>query len=329
MTVSDVNRYHVGADDLSQRLDQVAARWLAKHSRSQVTAYIGRGHILVNGQRKKPSYRLKAGDCLSAELPNVLSPQLAPEPIPLDILFEDPDLLVLNKPAGMVVHPAPGHSTATLVNALLHHYPPIKDVGEADRPGIVHRLDQDTSGVLVVAKAENVRLALVNQFKARRIAKMYLALVKGLVRPSAGIIDKPIGRHRIHRKKMTVAYETGRSAITHWQVLERYDDVTLLELELKTGRTHQVRVHCADWGHPILGDRLYGRSGKRKQQTRRWVKNAQVAITRQMLHAWKIGFNHPLTGAWQAFEAPLPTDMKTVLAWFARSGGRGANGKLP
>jgi 23S rRNA pseudouridine1911/1915/1917 synthase len=313
------SNYHVARGDVGQRLDQVAACWLDDLSRSQVASYIGEGHILVNGLRKKPSYRLKTGDCLAADLPNPPSTRVLPEPISLDILFEDDDLLVLNKSAGMVIHPAPGHATATLVNALLNHYPPIKDIGESDRPGIVHRLDQDTSGALIVAKTEQARLGLMKQFKSRRVAKTYLALVKGCVKPAAGIIEKPIARHRVHRKKMTVDCETGRQATTHWQVLVRYQAVTLLQVAIKTGRTHQIRVHCSAWGHPIVGDRLYGRSTKRKQPGSLGTKAAQMRIRRQMLHAWKIGFTHPRFDAWQEFEAPLPQDWRDVMDWLAAS----------
>jgi 23S rRNA pseudouridine1911/1915/1917 synthase len=237
------------------------------------------------------------------------------EPLPLDILYEDPHLLVVNKAAGLVVHPAAGHASGTLVHGILYHCPDLEGIGAEKRPGIVHRLDKDTSGIMVVAKNARAHDDLSRQFKARSIEKHYLALVVGSPKADNGRIDLPIGRHPVERKKMSARSRRGREALTLWQVRERFIGATLIDVELKTGRTHQIRVHCQAMGFPILGDPIYGRKGAAKQITAgnpAWQAVFQSAA-RQMLHAHRLGFKHPADDRPLSFEAPLPADMADLL----------------
>jgi 23S rRNA pseudouridine1911/1915/1917 synthase len=237
-----------------------------------------------------------------------------PEPIPIDILFEDSHLLVINKQAGLVIHPAPGHNSGTLVNALLHHCTDLSGIGGELRPGIVHRLDKETSGTMVVAKTEPVLNHLAAQFKKRTVGKTYLALVCGRVKEDSGEILLPIGRHQVHRKKMSVRSRHARTAHTQWKARERYENATLLEVTLKTGRTHQIRVHCAAIGHPILGDTVYG--GRKRKKSPLVKDNTGKLLPlprRQMLHAWRLSFVHPVTEVEMAFESPVPKDMAEVI----------------
>lgn len=243
----------------------------------------------------------------------------APEAIPLQILYQDSHIAVINKPAGLVMHPAPGHSSGTLVNALLYHCPDLAGIGGEIRPGIVHRLDKDTSGTIVVAKNAAALENLAKQFKTRTVQKIYLALVYGELGANRGTITLPIGRHPLHRKRMSTITQKGRTAETSWKVRERFQGITLLELTLKTGRTHQIRVHCAAVGNPIVGDQLYG--------SRKWLKDRArllpgvsssmaarlKAIHRQMLHAWRLGLTHPDTGEDMTFESPIPEDMEVLM----------------
>jgi 23S rRNA pseudouridine1911/1915/1917 synthase len=252
---------------------------------------------------KKSGYRVRAGEQIKGFIPPPEPVRFHPEPIPLDILYEDMHLIVVNKPPGLVVHPAPGHHSGTLVNGLLYHCPNLEGIGTKLRPGIVHRLDKDTSGTLVVAKTGFVHHHLSDQFKSRRIEKKYLALVLGEPRADSGTISDPIGRHPIHRKRMSTTSRKGREAETRWRVRKRIEGATLLELDLKTGRTHQIRVHCAAIHHPIIGDPVYG--------YRRISK--QISAPRQMLHAWRLGFFHPATGEWMRFESPIPEDMQDLM----------------
>jgi 23S rRNA pseudouridine1911/1915/1917 synthase len=233
----------------------------------------------------------------------------------LDILFEDSDLLVINKAAGLVVHPAAGHATGTLVHGILHHCPDLEGIGIEKRPGIVHRLDKDTSGIMVVAKTSRAHHELSRQFKARSIHKNYLALVAGSPKTDGGCIDLPVGRHPVERKKMSTRSKRGREALTLWRVFEKFTGAALLDIELKTGRTHQIRVHCQAMGFPIIGDSVYGWKGALKKTAagNAALQAAFKNVKRQMLHAYRLGFNHPVNGKALSFEAPLPADMALLL----------------
>ena len=256
--------------DQGRRLDAVVAAHLPDCSRSLAVNLIANLEILVDNQAKKPGYRVKCGDKILGRIPDPVQVEYEPEPIPLQILYQDSHIVVLNKQAGLVVHPAPGHSRGTLVNALLYHCPDLEGIGGEIRPGIVHRLDKDTSGTMVVAKNADALEKLAKQFKTRTIQKIYLALVYGELRKDEGTITLPIGRHPVHRKRMSTITRKGRSAETSWRVRERFQGITLLELTLKTGRTHQIRVHCATMGFPIVGDQVYC--------SRKWLKDISQII---------------------------------------------------
>jgi 23S rRNA pseudouridine1911/1915/1917 synthase len=301
--------------DAAQRLDVVVAAHLEACSRSFASTLIQTGKIRVGGEKKKPGYRVHPGDIIHGNLSSFDQPVCDPEPIPLNILFEDAHIIVINKPPGMVVHPAPGNYTGTLVHGLLYHCPELGGVGGEMRPGIVHRLDKNTSGVILVAKSRVVHERLSRQFKAREVKKIYLGLVYGTVTPGSGEISLPIGRHPVHRKKMSVFSPKGREAMTLWRVKERFQHATLLELDLKTGRTHQIRVHCAAIHHPLVGDDVYAarrKPGRKKKGHSQAVKLLESA-TRQMLHAHKIEVKHPVTEKTVSFTAPLAEDMQALL----------------
>lgn len=286
-----------------QRLDKWLAERLPDHSRTEIQRWIREGLVRVNGRASKPGYKLEPGDVVEVDVPApVPYEEVKPEPIPLNILYEDDDLLVIDKPAGMVVHPAPGHTSGTLVNAILYHCPDLRGVGGVERPGIVHRLDKDTSGLILVAKHDRAHRELQRQFKEREIEKAYLALVEGHLQPKEGRIEAPIGRDKRHRKRMAVIRD-GREAVTEYRVIAYYDDYTLVEVYPLTGRTHQIRVHFAFIGHPLVGDTVYGR---RKQRLKPWLK-------RQFLHAHRLRFRLPRTGEWVEFTSPLPEDLQAVL----------------
>jgi 23S rRNA pseudouridine1911/1915/1917 synthase len=278
--------------------------WLSKKnppglSRSAWQRLIREGHVQVNGKSASSNAKLTAGDEITAAIPPPQKTEMEPEDIPLEVLFEDDDLVVINKPAGMVVHPGAGHRAGTLVHALLHHCAgQLSGIGGVERPGLVHRLDADTSGCLVVAKNDAAHGALAGQFKTRSVEKIYLAWVWGEPRRPSGRIEAAIGRHSAHRQKMAVT-ERGRPAITDWKVLEKHGAVSLLECRILTGRTHQIRVHCAHLGHGIAGDKLYGRT-----------HTGMPAPPRQLLHAWKLSFDHPRTGKRIAITAPPPDDFR-------------------
>ena len=265
--------------------------------RSQIQRLIEATRVLVDGRPMKSSAVIRPGQRISVTIPPPQPSVLKPEPIPLDILYEDKDLLVLNKPAGLVVHPAPGHPAGTLVHALLHHCPDLPGIGAERRPGIVHRLDKETSGVMVVAKTDAAMASLAGQFKARRVRKTYLALVHGEVKQTGARIAAEIGRHERDRKRMAVKTRKGREAVTTYRVMQRLDGFTLLQVSPETGRTHQIRVHLSAIGHPVVGDKVYG--GR---------KETGSAAGRQLLHAWKLGLFRPRTNEWVEFEAPLPAD---------------------
>jgi 23S rRNA pseudouridine1911/1915/1917 synthase len=295
-------RFVVGEGEAEQRLDMALAALLGI-SRSQVRRWIDDGRVRVNAGGARAAQRLRLGDRLEAAAPEPLAPGLGPEPIPLSILHEDADLIVLDKPAGLVVHPAPGHARGTLVNALLHHCRELAGVGGVLRPGIVHRLDRSTSGVLVAAKNDAAHQSLAEQFRDHTIERRYLAFVRGLPGSDAGRVERAIGRHPSDRKRMSVAGRRGREARTDWRVLRRFarSALSLLEVAPATGRTHQIRVHLASAGLPILGDPVYGRGAGRP------------GCGRPALHAARLGFRHPRTGERLLFEAPLASDLAALL----------------
>ena len=289
-----------------ERLDKVISARLPELSRATAQRLIKAGVVTVNGRPSKPSYRAQAGDEVIVHVPLEVPEPVLPEEIPLDVIYEDGVLLVVNKPAGMVVHPGAGHASGTLVNAVLARCPQVAEVGGADRAGIVHRLDKDTSGLILVAKDEPTRAALQRQFKRRQVVKTYLALVEDQVQPREGIIDAPVGRDKRQRKRMAVV-RRGREAHTTYRAIEYFPEHTLLEVRPHTGRTHQVRVHLAWLGYPIVGDTVYGR---RRQPLLR---------SRHFLHAARLRFTHPATGEQVEFEAPLPPELAAVLKRLRRS----------
>ncbi|TWI73256.1 ribosomal large subunit pseudouridine synthase D [Desulfobotulus alkaliphilus] len=298
-----------------KRLDVFLAEAIDSLSRSLAVRQVKDGFFLVDGKRVRPSVKLRAGQQVTGRIPDMRPSPLCAQNLVLDILHEDAHLLVLNKAAGMVVHPAPGHPDGTLVNALLHHCPDLGGIGGEVRPGIVHRLDKDTSGVMVVAKHQLSHERLVSMFHDRKTEKYYEALVWGELAGDEGCMDAAIGRHPVDRKKMAALVSGGRQALSLWSVTGRYQGLTRLLLNIKTGRTHQIRVHCSHAGHPIVGDTLYGsrRPGERMKDTR--MRAALLKVERQMLHARFLRFTHPVTGAAMAFEAPLPEDMENLLAY--------------
>ena len=305
----DLREFIVSQIDAGQRLD-VFLTGASGLSRARIQRLIADGHVLVGGRPQKPRHRVNAGEAVRLRIPPATPLDLVPEAIPLDVLHEDDDLIVLNKPAGMVVHPGAGRTSGTLVHALLAHCKTLPGIGGVERPGIVHRLDRDTSGVLVVAKTEAAHQSLSRQFKARVVKKRYLALVHGEVRQDAGRIETAIGRREHDRKRMGVRERGGRQARTAYQVIRRLPGMTVLALDLETGRTHQIRVHLSHIGHPVVGDQVYG---GRRERSRSPVPRPRAP--RQMLHAWRLGFHHPRTGDWREFTAPIPDD-------FARQAGQ-------
>ncbi|MEX2247526.1 MAG: RluA family pseudouridine synthase [Dehalococcoidia bacterium] len=297
-------RTELTADRDGERLDVFVARALPDLTRSRVQKLIAKAHITVGGERAKPGLRLIAGQRVAVVVPPPEPIDARPEPIALDVIYEDADLLSVNKPPGMTVHPAPGHPRSTLVNAILAHCDDLSGVGGALRPGIVHRLDKDTSGVILVAKSDAAHQALARQLKARTVEKTYLALVEGTPKPPQGVIDAPIARHPRDRQRMTVA-EGGREAATAYRVIERFRGYSLVEVHPRTGRTHQIRVHLAAISHPIVGDVKYGRPSD--------------LVGRQFLHAWRIAFVHPRTGERVELEAPLAPDLEAALGRLRRT----------
>jgi len=294
--------------DAGKRLDVVLASSISICSRSFLANLIRNGNISVNGKISKPGFKVATGDKIDVFIPESSRLSPVPEKEKIDILYEDDHLLAVNKPAGMVVHPAPGHYSGTLVNRILYFYPDIISSGDKLRPGIVHRLDKETSGTLIIAKNEYAYLSLSNQFKKRTIQKNYLAIVNGNIEKDSGIISLPIGRHVKDRKKMSTKSKKSRIAETRWQVKERLKGATLIDVDLKTGRTHQIRVHCASIGHPVMGDKVYG--GKKIKKK---LKNNTPDIVRHMLHALSIVFTHPKTEKIIMIESPIPEDMLSII----------------
>ncbi|MEE8399903.1 MAG: RluA family pseudouridine synthase [Desulfobacterales bacterium] len=314
--------FQVDRNDIGQRLDVVITAHIPGCSRAYASSLISEGSIQVHGARKKPGYRVKAGEAISALIPPPKPISAQPEPMDIDVVHEDDDLIVINKPPGLVVHPAPGNPTGTLVNGLLHHCPDLKGIGGEIRPGIVHRLDKDTSGILVVAKTASALTHLAHQFKTRQIQKTYLALVGGDVTPDTGRISLPIGRHPVDRKRMAaLARARGkhpkkgrhREAETRWAVEERFEGACLLKLYPTTGRTHQLRVHCSTIGYPIIGDPVYGGIRARRLPALKNTHGDRLSANRQMLHAWKITFTHPASGEQDTFSAAPPQDMAELI----------------
>ncbi|MGQ9508525.1 MAG: RluA family pseudouridine synthase [Thermodesulfobacteriota bacterium] len=300
-------------EDHGKRIDQFLAEKVLSLSRSQAKTLIERGHVLLNQRPIKPSTRLKSGDLISGILPKPQPLYIKPESIPLSILYEDSSLIVIDKPPGLVVHPAPGNPSGTLVNALLHHCNDLPGINGILRPGIVHRLDKDTSGVMVIAKDDEAYNKLVWQFKNRRVKKTYLAIVYGSFKEEEGVIDIPIGRHIRERKRMSIKTKKGREAITRWKVLEGFDGYSFLEIHPETGRTHQIRVHLASIGHPILGDPLYGRKSKPGALHEPVLRQCLKKIGRQALHSFRLEFYHPKTGEPMQFFASIPQDIEDVI----------------
>lgn len=290
--------HRLTSDRAGERLDTFLARSLPELSRSHLKKLIDSSFVTVDGRVPKPSERMRAGLSVTVEVPPPEQMNLHAEPIPLTIIYQDTDLLVVDKPAGLTVHPAPGHPSGTLVNALLAACPDLQGISGTIRPGIVHRLDKDTSGLLVVAKNDRAMRALQGQLVARTIHKTYLALVAGLPKPLEGQIEAPIGRSPRNRKKMAIV-ENGREATTRYRVREEFPFFALLEVEPVTGRTHQIRVHLAAINHPVFGDQLYGKGSS--------------LLGRQFLHAWKLAFRMPLSEREVEFESPLPPDLREVL----------------
>ena len=287
------------------RLDVALAALESELSRAQIRRLIESGHIRVSDERAKPAHRLRRGERIEGTVPEPEESSVDPEPIPLEIVYEDEDVIVVDKPAGLVVHPAAGVRSGTLVNALLHHCKELSGVGGVRRPGIVHRLDKGTSGLLVAAKNDHAHRALSAQFKAHSTGREYLALVRGQPKAQRGSIDADIGRHPSDRKRFSTRARSGRTAITHWAVERRLRELTLLRVRLETGRTHQIRVHLASIGLPVAGDPLYG--GGRKVAR-------ELGLERQALHAAVLGFEHPRTGEPLRMSSPLPEDLTQVIA---------------
>lgn len=306
----------VTVEHVAVRLDRFLDASLPELTRSQIKRLIEEGAVTLDGAACKASTKLRGREKVAVVLPEPVAPNAQPEPIPLSVLYEDSALIVVNKPAHLVVHPAPGHQSGTLVNALLYHCHDLSGVGGELRPGIVHRLDKDTSGVMVATKDDLTHQCLARQFKAHSIQRRYRALVHGNIDGDHGSVDQAVGRHPVHRKKMSTNVREGRHAVTHWKVLRRYPDdrLTLVDLALETGRTHQIRVHMAAMNCPVVGDPLYGGSSRTKSLADTRLRQMVGQLGRQFLHAWKLGFEHP-DGTEKCFQAPLPEELQTILSY--------------
>ncbi|MBU5314164.1 RluA family pseudouridine synthase [Tissierella carlieri] len=296
----DIVEFYVDEDD-NERLDAYLAKELDEISRSYIQKLIKEDLVYVNDKHVKSSYLVKEGDYIKVNLPSPKKLEIIPEDIPIDIVYEDEDLAIINKPQDMVVHPAPGNYTGTLVNALLFHIDNLSSINGIIRPGIVHRLDKDTSGLLIIAKNDKAHRILSESLKERNVKRVYISLVHGILSNDEGTINAPIGRHGTDRKKMTVTQKNSKEAITHYKVLERYNNYSLVEVNLETGRTHQIRVHMAYINHPVVGDPVYSKG-----------KN-EFGLDKQMLHAYKLGFSHPSTGEHMEFQIDLPEYFKNIL----------------
>jgi len=303
----DIKKIYVQISEEGQRLDVFLANRTGI-TRSQVQRLIRSGDVSVEGRSISQDYRVKGGDIITVSMPEREPEGLIPEPIPIEILYRDEYLVVVNKPAGMVVYPAAGHVSGTLMNAIAYHMGRLASVGGPLRPGVVHRLDRDTSGVMVIALDDGAYYNLVEQFRQRTISRRYIALVYGSLKGQSGEIRQPIGRSGSDRKKMSTRVKRGKEAITTWKIIRPFGIATLVEVRLGTGRTHQIRVHFASIGHPLVGDRTYGR------KTELVIGRKRIQIPRQMLHAEMLGFKHPVTGEYLEFSSPMPADMVGVLS---------------
>jgi 23S rRNA pseudouridine1911/1915/1917 synthase len=297
----------VAPKQVARRLDRFLASQLSGYSRARLQRLIRARFVRLNGQAARPRDLVRSGDEIELTEPPLEKIDNQPEHIPLEIFFEDNDLIVINKPASLVVHPGAGHREHTLVNALLHHCPNLSGIGGKERPGIVHRLDKETSGCLVIAKNDQAHQGLAIQFATRSVEKIYLAIVAGELRKTAGVIEEKIGRHPVDRQRMSTTSSRGRVAKTEYRVIRSASDMSLVECQLHTGRTHQIRVHLHHLGHPVLGDKVY-------------APKLAKDYPRQMLHAWKLGFQHPRTGEWKSFAAPLPKDFTDTMRSIGLSG---------
>lgn len=302
----NTERFEVGVAYEGERLDKYLGLLFEQSgsglSRSFFQKLIKENHVAVNDVPQKANYRLRADDIITVEIPDAVETPILPEDIPLDILYEDDDVLIVNKPKGMVVHPSAGHASGTLVNAVMYHcHDSLSGINGEIRPGIVHRIDMDTTGSLIVCKNDESHMQIAAQIKEHSVTRRYRGIVCGQVKDDAGVIDAPIGRHPVDRKKMAINEKNGKRAVTHYKVLERFSRYTYMEFELETGRTHQIRVHMASIGHPLLGDTLYS-SGK-----------SPYRLQGQTLHAMTIGFIHPSTGKYFEVSAPLPEYFEKIL----------------
>ncbi|WP_339198037.1 RluA family pseudouridine synthase [Solibacillus sp. FSL R5-0449] len=295
MTVVTLTIEEFAGERIDKALSQMEESW----SRSQIGNWLDEERILVNGAAVKAKYKVKQGDVIEVTVPEVEDLEIVPEDLNLEIVYEDADVLVVNKPRGMVVHPAPGHTSGTLVNGLMHHCKDLSGINGVARPGIVHRIDKDTSGLLMVAKNDVAHESLVNQLVEKSVTRKYTALVHGHIAHEKGTIDAPIGRDQKDRQKQAVV-DKGKHAVTHFQVIERFGDFTLVECRLETGRTHQIRVHMNYIGFPLAGDPKYG-------------PRKTIDFGGQVLHAGVLGFIHPVTKKYLEFESPLPEDFKQLL----------------
>ena len=296
--------YTVGAvsADIGTRLDKYLTEQIPDQSRSYIQKLLDDNFITVNGKSVKSNYKLRAGDAIAVEIPDAEELDIEPENIPLDIVYEDDDIIVVNKPKGMVVHPAPGHTSGTLVNALMYHCKDsLSSINGVLRPGIVHRIDMNTTGSLLICKNDKAHQILAEQLKEHSITRKYHAIVHGNLKEDTGTVNAPIGRHPTDRKKMSTKAPNGRHAVTHYRVLERFGNFTYIECQLETGRTHQIRVHMSSIGHPILGDEIYGPA------------KCPYKLQGQTLHAKILGITHPSTGEYIEFDAPLPDYFKDLL----------------
>lgn len=297
-----ITRYYHFDGERGERIDKFLSRQEAEYSRSYIQKLLQGEYITINGKAVKANYRLNGEECIQVTVPALKEPDIVPENIPLDILYEDEDILIVNKPKGMVVHPAAGHYSGTLVNALMYHCKGrLSGINGVMRPGIVHRIDRDTTGSLLVCKNDTAHQKLAKQLAAHSITRVYHAVVHGRLKEDSGMVDAPIGRHPVDRKKMSVNYQNGKRAVTHYQVLEHFRNYTYIACRLETGRTHQIRVHMAHIRHPLLGDAVYG------------PLRCPFNLEGQTLHAKTLGILHPTTGEYMEFEAPLPPYFQELL----------------
>jgi 23S rRNA pseudouridine1911/1915/1917 synthase len=310
--MKNIHSFQIDKEDSRARLDVFLASRLGLLSRAQIQKAIAGGNVHLNNLPAKAGQRLREGDRLVFEQPPVASYDVEPENIPLNVVYEDAFLLVIDKPAGLVVHPAAGNYQGTLVHALLFHCRDLSGIGGVMRPGIVHRLDKGTSGLMVVAKSDAAHQGLAGQFKRHEVRKTYQALVYGDVKGEAGMIDAPVGRDTVDRKKMSTRTRRGKEARTSWRICERYGATTLLQVDIETGRTHQIRVHLHHAGHPIVGDAVYGGAGRIKALADPLLKEKLKGLTRPALHSTLLSFIHPVTALPLNFSSPLPEDMSAL-----------------